>query len=103
MAVLNRDDFFSRLQTVIGENNSDESIQLMEDMTDTYNDLENRANGDGVDWEQRYHELDESWKKKYRHRFFSGNGASAIGNGGSPGNDDNETRAKDITINDLFK
>ena len=103
MAILNRDDYFARLQTIVGDNTSDESIQFIEDMTDTYNDMETRANGDGVDWEQRYHELDESWKQKYRHRFFSGNGASNIGNGNSTDNSDFEERSKTITINDLFK
>ena len=102
MAILSRDDFFSRLQTMVGDNTSDESIAFIEDMTDTYNDMENRANGDGVDWEQRYHDLDESWKQKYRHRFFSGNGASNIGNAPNEP-EDNPDRGRTITINDLFK
>lgn len=102
MAVLTRDDYFSRLQTILGNDTSDEAIALMEDMTDTYNDLENRANGDGVDWEQRYKELDESWKQKYRHRFFSSNGTSAIGNPGERIQETEEDRAKKITIDDLF-
>lgn len=102
MAILSRDDFFSRIQTMVGDNTSDESIAFIEDMTDTYNDMENRANGDGVDWEQRYHDLDESWKQKYRHRFFSGNGASNIGNAPIEP-DENPDRGRTITINDLFR
>lgn len=102
MAILSRDDFFSRIQTVLGDNTSDESISFIEDMTDTYNDMETRANGDGIDWEQRYHDLDESWKQKYRHRFFSGNGVSNIGNG-TPSSDPDPDRGRTITINDLFK
>ena len=61
MSVLNRDDFFNRIQNIAGTDTSDETLGFIEDMTDTYNDLEARVNGDGVDWEQRYHDLDESW------------------------------------------
>ncbi len=78
MAILSREDFFTRIQNVIGTDNSEENISFIEDMTDTYNDMETRLNGDGEDWEKRYHELDESWKQRYSHRFFSGNGKSAI-------------------------
>lgn len=74
MSVLEREKFFEAVQNRIGEDTSDEAIAFIEDMTDTYNDLETRAAGDGVDWKQRYDELDEKWKKKYAHRFFSGGG-----------------------------
>ena len=77
MAVLTRDEFFDRVQRVAGTDTSDDTLTFIEDMTDTYNSLEERANGDGNDWEQRYHELDESWKEKYKKRFFSG-GASRV-------------------------
>lgn len=99
MAVLNREDFFSRLQSAVGTDTSDESISFIEDMTDTYNDLESRANGDGTDWEKKYKELDESWKQKYRHRFFSGNGRSNTDIIEEPEDNNPET----ISFNDLFK
>ena len=72
MSVLNRDDFFNRIQNIVGTDVSDDSLSFIEDMNDTYNDLESRANGDGIDWQQRYNELDEAWKEKYKKRFFSG-------------------------------
>lgn len=103
MAVLTRDDFFTRLQTVLGSDTSDEGISLLEDMTDTYNDLEQRANGDGVDWEQRYKELDESWKKKYRHRFFSSGGGSYVPPQAQDDEPDEGARANTIGFKDLFK
>ena len=40
MAVLAKEDFLSRINERIGEDNSDEAIEFMEDMTDTYNDME---------------------------------------------------------------
>ena len=99
MSVLNRDEFFNRVHQRVGTDNSDEAIKFIEDMSDTFNSLEERANGDGTDWEKKYHELDESWKKKYRHRFFSG-GIKC------PPPETEEKKKKDgssITIDDLFE
>lgn len=99
MPVLNRDEFFDRIHQRVGTDNSDEAIKFIEDMSDTYNALEERANGDGTDWEKKYHELDESWKKKYTHRFFSG-GTNC------PPPETEEKVKKDgssITIDDLFE
>lgn len=101
MSVLSRDDFFNRINAMVGTNTSDEAVSFIEDMTDTYNNLEQTANGDGVNWEQRYHELDESWKTKYKNRFFSGNGSSNIPLENTPPEEDKVT-ADNITIEDLF-
>lgn len=101
MAILSRDDFFARLHDRLGDDTSDESISFLEDMTDTFNDLERRSKGDGVDWEKKYYDLDESWKKRYRHRFFAG------GDTGAPETNDNGTteeeyNAETVTVDDLF-
>ena len=78
MAVLSRDEFFERVQKVVGTDTSDDTLTFIEDMTDTYNDLEDKANVDGSDWEKRYRELDESWKEKYKRRFFTGGSAKIV-------------------------
>ena len=100
MAILTRDEYFARLHDKLGEDTSDDGISFLEDMTDTYNDMETRASGDGVNWEQKYKELDESWKKRYRHRFFSG------GDRGIPdsvsSDEKEEYNPEEITVNDLF-
>ena len=101
MAVLKREDFFSRLESQIHNDTSDEAISFLEDMQDTYNDLERRANGDGVDWEKKYHELDDSWKARYRHRFFSGSGYNP--RTPEPDSDEPEENFEDAQIDDLFK
>lgn len=103
MAVLKREDFFNRLEAQIHNDTSDESIAFLEDMQDTYNDLERRANGDGENWEQKYKELDASWKARYRHRFFNG------GSYGSSKKFEEEDEQEDsydpesVTFNNLFK
>lgn len=101
MAILSRDDYFTRLHDRLGDDTSDDGIAFLEDMTDTYNDLETRVKkGDSEDWERKYRELDESWKKRYRHRFFNTDNTFVPDDGRD--NDDDEVSAEDITVEDLF-
>jgi len=95
MAILNRDEYFSRINEIIGNNTDEKSIKFVEDMSDTFNDFENRVNNNGENWEQKYHELDESWKKKYKQRFFSGS-SSVI-------DETTETKKEKTSFDDLFK
>ena len=50
----------------IGDDISDDAIQLVEDVTDTLRDWESRAS---VDWESRYRENDDEWRRRYMERF----------------------------------
>lgn len=100
MAVRTRDEFFNLLHDRLGEDSTDEAISFMEDMTDTYNDLERRANSNNADWEQKYKALDESWKKRYKHRFMTGYGGTP--NTPEPKESD-EADPEDVSFDDLFK
>ena len=72
MAVLNKEEFMKRLQERIGEDTSDEAMTFIEDMTDTFNDMETRSNGQSdEEWKTKYEELDKSWREKYKARFFN--------------------------------
>lgn len=71
MAVKTREEILESFKTRFGENTDDESISFLEDVTDTLDDFEKRANGDGTDWKSKYEENDASWRKKYAERFFS--------------------------------
>lgn len=78
MAVLSKEEFMSRLQERIGEDTSDEAMTFIEDMTDTFNDMETRSSGNNdSEWKQKYDELDKSWRKKYKDRFFNSETNSA--------------------------
>ena len=48
MAMLDREKFFERIKERLGEDDSDEALSFLEDVTDTYDDLERRAAGDGA-------------------------------------------------------
>lgn len=109
MSVLNRDEFFDSLQNFIGESAEDDALKFLEDMTDTYNDMDTRLqNSEGADWEQRYHDLDASWKEKYKKRFFSGGTTNVppviVNNSGQAMtlDDEPEDDITNVTFKDLF-
>ena len=72
MSVLTREDYLERLNTLVGEDNSDEALQIIEDFTDTFDNLGTQNdNNDNENWKQKYEELDATWRQKYRDRFMN--------------------------------
>lgn len=69
MAVISKEDLLKRISERIGDDNSDEAISLLEDVSDTIKDFEER---DSEDWKAKYEENDAQWRKKYRERFENG-------------------------------
>lgn len=77
MAVVSKNDFMERIKTIVGEDTSDSAMSFIEDMTDTYNDLESRAgNSNSDEWQKKYDALDAEWRAKYKARFFDGVGTT---------------------------
>ena len=103
MARLTREQYLEKVKGIIGEDTSDEAITLLEDLTDTYDELEKTNKDDDKDnWKQKFEENDKQWREKYRDRFYSS----------GDDKDDNlddviqsklDENEDDITINDLFK
>lgn len=62
MAKLSRDELISKVTAYIGERNDDDSIALLEDVSDSLVE-------DGEDWKAKYDELDASWRARYIERF----------------------------------
>lgn len=100
MAILNKDDFMSHIKTLIGDNDSDETLKIVEDITDTINDYDTKVKGDGTDWKQKYEENDKAWREKYRERFFNGS-SNDDDNEGDNGSDNEEHKALK-TFEELF-
>ena len=69
MSVKTKDDLLSMIKSKIGNGTSDEDISLIEDVNDTFTDLETRISEAG-DWKAKYEENDASWRAKYKDRFF---------------------------------
>lgn len=72
MAVKTKDEILASIREHFAEDSSDEAISFIEDVTDTFTDLESRANGDGTDWKAEAKRIDNEWREKYKARFFSG-------------------------------
>ena len=71
MAVRTREEIMKSIRTRIGDSTEDEDIAFLEDISDTFDDMESRASGDGEDWKTKYEENDKEWRRKYTERFFS--------------------------------
>lgn len=71
MSIKTKDEILSTIKTLLKDDTSDEAISVLEDVTDTFDDLQSKVQGDGTDWEQKYNDLDKEWRQKYRDRFFN--------------------------------
>lgn len=70
MAILSKDEFKEAIKARIGESTEDADIKFMEDMIDTYDNMETLS-ADNAEWKRKYEENDAEWKRKYRERFFT--------------------------------
>ena len=66
-----KDEIIASITSRIGNDTSDEAISLIEDVSDTLNEYDRRA-ADQTDWEAKYNENDEMWRKRYMDRFNQG-------------------------------
>lgn len=73
MAVKTREEILESLRGRFGEEPTDDDIAMLEDITDTFTDFEEKTN-DATNWKNKYEENDKAWKKKYSDRFFSKDG-----------------------------
>lgn len=93
----------------VGDDTSDESLKFIEDMNDTYNDLEKKINPNkktDEQWEQELKAKDNEWREKYKARFFDSGDDS--GNESKPDpllmpEEKKPTKEETITVDDLFK
>lgn len=101
MAVRTHEEILRSIRERFDGDTSDETIEFLEDVDDTFKDYENKIS-DKEDWKTKYEENDREWREKYKERFFS--------------SDDNtkdvteeiieetkETETKPKTFDDLFK
>lgn len=74
MAVKTREEIMEAVRARIGDDISDEALALIEDISDTYDDLTTKA-ASYEELQSQYNELDKSWREKYKARFYeTGNG-----------------------------
>lgn len=104
MAVLTQEEYFETLNRLIGDNADDESVSMVEDLTDTYCDLANRdVSARVAELEQQLEDQRKAANKRYMDRFFSAPASAAQVDPGVAAARSEEERAESITIGDLFK
>lgn len=102
MPQLNRDDFMARINSRLGDDNSEDALNFLRDMADTFDGLSSQpadvvSKSDFDNLQGRYDEL----SRNYRERFMS---APIVNPEPEPQNliDEAEQRAKSIGFKDLF-
>ena len=98
MAIRTKDELMEIVRARIGNDQSDDAISLVEDISDTYDDMQSKANGDGTDWKSRYEENDAQWRQRYRDRFFNSEKSNDTIDKQNVDRED-----KPLTYEDLFK
>ena len=102
MAILSKEEYINAVHARIGTATDDDSIIFTENMLDTFNDLERRANANtSAEMEQRLKDLDESWRKRYTHRFMTG--CDSMNPNGNEREEEIRSKAETIKIEDLFE
>lgn len=71
MAIKTKEELLASLKQSFGDNTDDATLSLIEDVTDTYDDLNSKAKPDGKDWKAEAERIDKEWRQKYHDRFFN--------------------------------
>lgn len=66
MAVLTREQFVSNIRGFVGETPDDNGLQMLQDMTETFDSM---AGDTHVDWKDKYEQNDKQWRQKYADAF----------------------------------
>lgn len=93
MSVRTKDELLASVRAIVGEDTSDATLELFDDIADT---LDNYSNSENIDYKEKYEQNDREWRQKYRDRFMNG----------KPDDDDDEPEdnsGKKYTYENLFK
>lgn len=103
MAVTTKEQILAQVKAKFGDDTTDETIKLIEDISDTFDDLSKKPD-DGVNWQAKYEENDKMWREKYRDRFFNTPADPDSDDIGEPDNSNPEPEeGVKKTFEDLFK
>lgn len=97
MPKITKSEWLDKFSKFIGDDTSEEAIELIEDVSDSWDD------GDGEDWKAKYDELDETWKKRYRDRFFDGTNKTPTGEDVDGDTHEEQKEEELLTYEDFFE
>lgn len=96
MAIVSKQQILDSIKERFGDDTSDETLTLIEDISDTLTDYETKTN-DTTNWKTKYEENDKAWRKKYKDRFYSSKTDDEEDDEGG------EEPPKNLTYDELFK
>ena len=113
MAVITREELISAVTSRLGELPDDDGVVLLENLSDTLDSYEARANidfeGERAKWEEertnyekRIQDIDTDWRRRYTERFNQPV-ESHVSVTGTQENVNDEGYVEDITYEDLFE
>lgn len=110
MAVLSHDDFMKSVKAIVGDRTDDEALKFIEDCHDTITDDKEQWKAKFEAKEQELKTLDESWRTKFKERFYSSdtntqtntNNNTNEHNGIFDNRTEEQKKAESLTIDDLF-
>ena len=97
------------LSKFLGENNSDDALALLEDVSDTLDTANSDLPAKLKEAEDKYNDLDKAWRQKYRERFLQSKEDAAEQDNEfkkeqqeQEQKDEQEERAENVSFDDLF-
>lgn len=74
MAVLTREQFMEKLNTLTDGKTDDDTLTMIQDFSDTFKSIEEKEDVEAVrgEYEEKLKTLDDTWRNKYRDAFFNG-------------------------------
>lgn len=92
--VKTKDEMLAEIKAYIGDRTDDETVSLVENVTDTLSNMEKNGNA-----EARVKEVEDMWRAKYMERFFDGDKEEKIAEVKEETEDD---KSEEIKIEDLY-
>lgn len=68
--IKSKDEILNTLKEKFKDDDSDDTLSFIEDISDTYDDLSEQVSKSG-EWQKKYEQNDKEWREKYKERFFS--------------------------------
>lgn len=69
MSVKTKDELLASVRAIVGEDTSDATLELFDDIADT---IDNLSNTENINYKEKYEQNDREWRQKYRDRFMNG-------------------------------
>ncbi len=95
--VKTKDEIMEEIRAYIGDRSDDQTIALIENISDTIDDY--AAHGD---YDEKLMAVEAEWRRKYIDRFMSGGGENKNEVENEKTRDDEKGNSEEIKIEDLY-